>query len=314
MKNYILCLFVIACFTPSNHAMAQSLVFSYYIDDIQVSALSEGEQNADCKVLGGLIPGLVRNYYPNGTFPLEIQSFVVKTPDKTILIDAGTGKNLLSNLDSLLVSPEEVGYILLTHMHGDHIGGLLRNGKRAFPNAELYVSKAEADYQNKAKGGDAKAVLEAYKANLHIFIPGNIYADNIPNVIPGFKAIAAYGHTPGHSVFVMETTSIRMMFWGDISHAMTIQMPHPEVTLSFDSNTKQAAQTRKNVLQYVANNKMLVAGAHIAFPAMGRIESGRVGEFIYTSLPLEDKEVKEVKETKEVKVEKEAEEVKEVKE
>ncbi|GHU54116.1 MBL fold metallo-hydrolase [Bacteroidia bacterium] len=282
MRNYILFLLCL-CVLPIGNLCAQDPL-TFDVGDFQVSVLSDGGQNAGTELLKGASPGALKKYLPEGTFPLQIQAFLLRTPDQKILVDAGVGTNLVKNLKYFEVGDQDINIILLTHMHGDHIGGLLRDGKKAFPNAELYLSKAEYDYWTgeKERGVDAQKVLTAYKDKLHIFTPSELGKAATP-IIPGIKAVAAYGHTPGHTAFLLESGKAQLLLWGDVAHAMPIQMPLPEVTLSFDSNPKQAVQTRKSILEYVAKNKIRVAGAHIPFPAIGHIAVGKEGyDFIPT--------------------------------
>jgi glyoxylase-like metal-dependent hydrolase (beta-lactamase superfamily II) len=217
---------------------------------------------------------MLEKYLPNGTFLLEIQAFLIRTPEHTVLVDAGVGKNLSKNLKSLEVAEEKVDIILLTHAHGDHIGGLLRDGKRVFTNAALYIAKAEYDYwmNEKERGDNARKVFEAYRDKLHTFVPGEWTKSEA--LLPGIQAIATYGHTPGHTSFLIQSAEKQLLIWGDILHAVPVQFPCPEVSLSFDTDRREAEATRKKVLEYVAGNKIRVAGAHIPFPAIGTVSAG----------------------------------------
>ncbi|MDR0711947.1 MAG: MBL fold metallo-hydrolase [Prevotellaceae bacterium] len=257
-------------------AVAQETALTFENGDCRVSVLSEGGQHAGTNIISGVTPDILGKYLPNGKFLLEVQAFLIRFPDKNVLVDAGIGKNLLSNLQSVGLAEEQIQVILLTHMHGDHIGGLLRDGKKVFRQAELYVSQAEYDYWMGAKerGDVARKALAAYKDKLHLFVPGKL-GEEIPDLIPAIKPIAAYGHTPGHTAFLLESAGKKLLFWGDITHATEVQMPRPEATVSFDSDKQQAAQTRKKILEYVLKNKISVAGDHIQLPAIGNIRTGK---------------------------------------
>jgi glyoxylase-like metal-dependent hydrolase (beta-lactamase superfamily II) len=272
-KSYSL-LFVLLFLSASGQIIAQETVITYASGDYKVSILSEGGQNANSSLLKGGTPEILGKYLPDGVFRLEIQSFLVRTPEKNILIDAGVGKNLSANLKSLNIADEQIHVILLTHMHGDHIGGLLRDGNKVFPQAELYLSQAEYDYwTDNERGAEARKVLETYK--LHLFVPGEL-GEEIPELIAGvnIKPVAAYGHTPGHTAFLVESSDAKLLIWGDIAHAMPVQMPHPEISMSFDADPEMSAATRKKVLEYVWKNKIRIAGSHIVFPAIGDISQG----------------------------------------
>jgi glyoxylase-like metal-dependent hydrolase (beta-lactamase superfamily II) len=202
---------------------------------------------------------------------------LVKIAGKTILVDAGFGRNLFDNLKSQNTTAEQVNLILLTHMHGDHIGGLLQDGKVTFPNAELYVAQAEYDYwMSNARGEQAQKVLAAYKDKLHLFVPDEL-ENATTELLPNLQAIAAYGHTPGHTVYLLKSTNSQLLIWGDLTHAMAIQMPHPEIAVTYDVNPQQAIASRKKILDYVATNKRPVAGMHVAYPSIGNINAVEEG-------------------------------------
>jgi glyoxylase-like metal-dependent hydrolase (beta-lactamase superfamily II) len=186
-------------------------------------------------------------------------------------VDAGYGKNLFTNLQAIGVTPEQIDVVLLTHMHGDHIGGMLRDGQPSFPNASVYLAQPEYDYwMNDSHGEQARNVIAAYKSKLILFQPAELgKKDSL--LIPGIHGIAAYGHTPGHTAYLVESGNLRLLVWGDLAHAMAIQMPYPQVAVTYDVNAIDAVSIRKEVLEYVARHKIPVAGMHIAFPGIGTV-------------------------------------------
>jgi glyoxylase-like metal-dependent hydrolase (beta-lactamase superfamily II) len=285
MKHVLLLIAGFVGLFPAGRIVAQSTVITYEVGDFLVSTLSEEGQEAQANLLVGTTPAMLEKYLPGGTFLLEIQAFLIRTPEHTVLVDAGVGKNLSRNLKSLEVAEEKVDIILLTHAHGDHIGGLLRDGKRVFTNAALYIAKAEYDYwmNEKERGDNARKVFETYRDNLHTFVPGEWAKAEA--LFPGIQAIATYGHTPGHTSFLIQSAEKQLLIWGDILHAAPVQFPCPEVSLSFDTDRREAEATRKKVLEYVAGSKIRVAGAHIPFPAIGTVSAGN-GEERYTFTPV----------------------------
>jgi glyoxylase-like metal-dependent hydrolase (beta-lactamase superfamily II) len=96
--------------------------------------------------------------------------------------------------------------------------------------------------------------------------------------------LATYGHTPGHTSFLIESKESKLLIWGDLTHAMAIQMPYPQVAVTYDVNPEGAVQSRKAVLTYVSENHIPVAGMHIAYPAIGEIKS--ISDGGYQFLPL----------------------------
>ncbi|MDR0815058.1 MAG: MBL fold metallo-hydrolase [Bacteroidales bacterium] len=279
---------MLIAFMPTAKLAAQDVhqVETFDVGSYKISVLSEGHNDGNTGLLTGATPEILKQYAPNGTFPMGMNAFLVRTPDKTVLVDAGYGKNLLDYLKTLNVTPEKVDIVLLTHLHGDHIGGMLKDGKPVFPQAEVYMAQAEHDYwssdaeMNKLaenrRGGfvQARAVIQAYRSTLHLFVPAALGSASV-ELIPGFTGIAAYGHTPGHTGFLLQSGGSRLLIWGDLTHAMAVQMPHPEVALSFDVNPAQAVAIRKEILAYVAKHKIPIAGMHIVPPAMGKVEKSK---------------------------------------
>jgi glyoxylase-like metal-dependent hydrolase (beta-lactamase superfamily II) len=276
MKHFFL--FLISFIMSMSNLIAQENkeVITFEIGDFLVSTLSEKMSNGNPGILVGASQDALKNYLPDGTFPMGVNAFLVRTPDKNVLIDAGLGQKLFDNLQTLKVTPEQIHVILLTHTHGDHIGGLLRDGKAAFPNADLYISQAEYDYWSKGENRQALNVLAAYKDKLKLFVPEELGSKK-NNLFPGFQGIAAYGHTLGHTAYLIESEESKLLIWGDIAHVMAIQIPLPEVSVTYDSDAKQAIESRKKLLDYVAKNKIPVGGMHILFPAIGNITATQKG-------------------------------------
>ncbi|MDR3438735.1 MBL fold metallo-hydrolase [Telmatospirillum sp.] len=215
----------------------------------------------------------------------SINAFLVDTGEKRILIDAGTGKlfgdccgRIPKTLEAAGYSVESIDTILLTHVHADHSGGLTQDGSRIFPNADIYVAKAELDYWF-----DDQAKAHAKTENQKMFVEGRaslapyIAAGRIrtflgaATLFPGIRSIPAPGHTPGHSFYEVENEGHRMLFLGDVVHLAEIQLPYPSTTIDFDADESLAAQTRKRVLSELADSHELAAAPHISFPGMGHI-------------------------------------------
>jgi glyoxylase-like metal-dependent hydrolase (beta-lactamase superfamily II) len=112
---------------------------------------------------------------------------------------------------------------------------------------------------------------------VHLFDPVEIGAAS-PDLLPGIQAIAAYGHTPGHTAFLIRSSDVKWLIWGDVTHAMPIQMPCPDVALSFDVDSETAIRTRKQALEYAARNNITIGGMHISFPAVGNVKKATEGE------------------------------------
>jgi len=289
MKTRIIVIALLIMTAICTNAQTNANIFSMKLGNSKLYVLSEGQRNGSTDILIGATQEMKQQYAPNNSFPMATNAFLWQVDGQNILFDTGFGKELFNNLQSLKLKPEDIEAIFITHAHGDHIGGLLVNEKAAFPHALLYVSKAEYDYwtsddiMNKApensRGGFLlmKKVMAAYKDRLHLFEPNALNPPYNNELCHGVKAIATYGHTPGHTAYLIESGNNKLLIWGDLAHAMAVQMPHPEIAATYDTNPESAIQSRSVILKFVSENAIPVAGMHIPYPSIGTIEKSNPG-------------------------------------
>jgi glyoxylase-like metal-dependent hydrolase (beta-lactamase superfamily II) len=258
---------------------------------VGVTVLSDGTAGLD--LANGLVlnakPGeverLLAQAFQKSPIDASFNAFLLEIDDRRFLIDTGAGANFgptAGKLPGSLVRAgtraEQVTDVFLTHVHPDHNGGLVVDGQRAFPKATLHVDQKELDYwldedlASKATGMEA-SFFAAARASLQPYIDaGQVKAfSGATAFVPGFRAVPAYGHTPGHVMYVLESNGEKLLFWGDLIHIAAVQFDDPEVAVAFDVNAKAAVETRKSALASAAEGGYLVAQNHIAFPGLGHI-------------------------------------------
>jgi len=271
---------------------AQESVITFEVGSFAITLLSEVQQQGKAGILIGATEEMLKQTVPDGTFPNAVNAFLVETESNTILFDTGYGRKLFENLEVYGKTPNDIDIVILTHMHGDHIGGLLRNGEKSFPMATLYIPKPEYNYwmsdeamqkqpeNRRSSFTHARNVMDIYKDKLQVFIPGEI--DGTEDLIPGIRSIAAYGHTPGHTGYMLESEGSKLFIWGDLTHAMAIQMPYPEVAVTYDVDPVKAVEYRQQLLKYIVENKIRIAGMHIQFPGIGDVRKSKSNGYDFT--------------------------------
>ena len=221
----------------------------------------------------------------------SVNAYLVDTGSRLMLVDTGAGDlfdSTVGYLNAALfaagVRPEQISDVLLTHIHADHSGGLINGKARAFPNATLHVAKRETDFwlnpanfvgasqANQRRAGEAHQKVDPYieAGRLQTF-------EGDAELFPGLRALAAPGHTPGHTIYVLESQGQKLMFCGDIMHAAPVQFPDPDVTIAFDIDPKMAATTRKKFLREAAAQGYWVALDHVSFPGIGHVRAEKTG-------------------------------------
>jgi len=274
------------------------------LGSFEITALSDGTLDLPVdqlfpKVDPARIRTLLSRSYLAKDVTLTVNAFLVNTGTRLVLIDTGTGTSqlfgpklgeLLANLRASGYSAEQVEEIYVTHMHTDHIGGLMRDGQPAFPKATIRADVHEAGrYLSKAAMDAAPAdEREDYESAMAIFQPylasGKFKPfDGETQLIPGVRAVPAAGHTPGHTIYVIESGGERMLAWGDLMHVAALQFPLPSATFETEWSTTKSAQQRQTVFADVANHGHYAAAAHVAFPGIGKLRADGDG---YTWVPV----------------------------
>lgn len=271
---------------------------NFAIGDLAATALRDGalEFPNDNQVFGvGLTPAEVAAVLtaagaPTDKLHLSVQPLLVKSADRVLLFDTGAGGNfgptaghLPAALAAAGVDPGSVTDIFVSHVHGDHIGGLLgANGALAFPNATIHLSAPEWDFlrglgAEKAKAygiGQYAALVAAIAPKVAAFAPGS---EIVPGVV---TAVEIKGHTPGHSGYRIASGKDSLLYVGDAMHHYVVSVRKPEWGNSFDGDTATAAASRSALVGQLAASGQRVYAVHFPFPGVGRIEK-RDGAFVW---------------------------------
>jgi glyoxylase-like metal-dependent hydrolase (beta-lactamase superfamily II) len=280
------------------------------LGDFEITALNDGSFPMDLvKLLTNITPkqldeDLGRSFLTN---PVEasVNGFLINTGTKLVLVDTGAGSffgptvgKLVANLEASGYRPEQIDEIYITHMHSDHIGGLVKDGKIVFANAVVRAAQQESDYWlSKAKMAAAPADAKDGFANAQQALGPYVSAGRFKpfngdvELVPGVRSVASPGHTPGHTLYMVESGGERLLLWGDVMHAATAQFPDPSVSLRYDVDILAAAEQRKKVFADAAEHHYWVGGAHLPFPGIGHLRTNGSGyTFVhgnYTTLSLQ---------------------------
>ena len=219
----------------------------------------------------------------NGAIRIGVTSYLINQRDRLTLVDSGsadlfgpTAGKFRAAMAAAGYRPEQVDTILITHMHPDHIGALIEDGRAVFTNAEVHICRLDFDYwtseAEQAIAPDfaklwfdaAKSVKAAYDGRVKLFT-------GAPELVPGITAVPLVGHTPGHTGYRLSSVGEDLLIWGDACGVASVQFKHPEAGLVFDVDGTQGKATRGRLLDMAAGEGVLVASAHLPFPSFGRV-------------------------------------------
>ena len=288
MKKLILLGVIFSAITTAGYSENKG-IFSFKAGQFEFFILVEAERDGNAGILTGTGQEILDKYIPAQGFKHTTNAILVKTRRQNILIDSGTGTGgvIVEKMKSLGVEPEKIDIILITHLHGDHFGSLQKDGKAVFPNAQIYLSEKELEYftvTNPNQG--AVNALAPYKSQITAFDPGSLFNERNSELLPGIKPIAAYGHTPGHTIYLFESGRAKVLVIGDLLHVGLVQFHLPQISATYDIDKEAAAKTRQQVLYFAAANDIPIAGMHIVYPGMGMLKAYNNGQS-FNYIPME---------------------------
>lgn len=258
------------------------------VGEAVVTALLDGHIDVGEGLWTGIDPVALRETRadsfldPSADTRLSVNAYVIDVAGRRVAIDAGsrdlfgpTAGDLPASMAAAGIEASSVDLVLLTHMHPDHIGGLLTaQGAAVYPNAEIAVHAADLSYWT----GDASTapdfarpwfdaaarVAQTYGNRLRPF-------EGEADLGSGLQAVPLPGHTPGHSGYLLESGGARLLFWGDTSGLLPVQLATPSAGFVFDVDSAAGTASRTRAFEMVADERLRVAGSHIPFPSFGHV-------------------------------------------
>ncbi len=283
-----------SAFAAAPSELKGSGFYSYKIGDYDVIALMDGARTfpmPDGFVVNAskdkAIAAAEAAYMPGGKLTVPFCPTLINTGSKLVAIDTGNGLGAFAankgivgqargNMDAAGIDPKSVDIVLISHFHGDHIGGLKNaDGSPAYPNAEIKVPAAEwAFWSDDANQSKANGFNKNQFAGVKKMLDGIKVTPFEPNkeVAPGITSIATPGHTPGHTSFVVASGSSKLIVQGDVCNIPSLFMRNADMQAVFDNEPELTIATRKKFFDMVSAEKALITGYHFPFPCMGHVE------------------------------------------
>ena len=232
-----------------------------------------------------LIALLEKNGLPTDSLLPDCNVPILKTPDRLIMFDVGSGNNFMPSAGRLLDNMAEAGFdpadvtdVVFTHGHPDHLWGLLDDfDEIVFPNASFHMGRAEWDFwrdpgtvdampeERKTFAVGAQNRLAVLEDMINLFEPG-------AEVLPGVEAVDTSGHTPGHMSFMLHGGSEPMLIAGDAITHFAVSFAHPAWPSGSDQDAEKGVATRLRLLDRLATDKAALAAYHLPKPGEGRVE------------------------------------------
>ena len=286
---------------PPQLSESQAGYYRLKVGAVEIIALSDGTVTLNPQLLQRMrqdrVQSVLKKSFVGPLLNASVNAYLIKLGDRLILVDAGTGELYGPTLNKLPASLRAVGYtpdqitdILITHVHTDHTGGLMDGNTRVYPNATIHVDRREVEHWlSPEKRAQAPEQMRQYFDQAQLKLGPSVAAgkvrvfDGATELFPGIRSVPAYGHTPGHSFYVLESQGEKIAFWGDILHVAEVQLPHPDVTIQFDVDPTAAAAARGRAFADAVKHGYLIAPAHMSFPGVGHLRRDSKG---YRFIPL----------------------------
>lgn len=231
------------------------------------------------------------NLLPENRYQPGFSPIVINTGKELILFDTGNGENgfvprpaggwLAAQLGPAGFKADQIDIVVLTHGHPDHVGGLIEGGKPLFPNARYVIGQVEYDFwaPEGKHSGDLEKFASVFRANMVPFADKISFIKPGDDVVPGIRAVEAYGHTPGQLAFHIESNGKQIFVWGDCAHHHVASLARPDWHCIFDVDQEAGAATRKRIFDMVTTDRIAVSAYHMPFPSLGYVERLKGGGY-----------------------------------
>jgi glyoxylase-like metal-dependent hydrolase (beta-lactamase superfamily II) len=264
--------------------------YRFKLGDAEATIVSDGTLplGDPHKNFTGLAPAemdkqLTDNFLPANNAVLEQNVLILNTGSQLVLFDTGMGSvklfgpttgKLLATMKQAGIDPKDIDAVVMSHAHIDHCGGCMADdGSRHFPNAQYYISQADYDYwtDESKVPSQFKPFLDAARKNLVPNRDRMVFFKDGQEFLPGIQAIAAPGHSVGHTIFMISSGGQNLSYIGDLTHHPVLLMQKPLTEFMYDTDPKQSAQTRVRLLSMLAANRIPILAYHFAWPGIGHV-------------------------------------------
>lgn len=206
------------------------------------------------------------NFIPTDKAQFFFTPVLVNTGSELVLFDTGLNAEATgAAITAAGYAPEQVDKVVITHMHGDHIGGLMNGEAAAYGNAAHIAGATEDNFWSAAENDTYEGRVRPLREQFSFVEPG-------ASVAPGITSVAAPGHTPGHMGYMVESDGAQLMLFADLANHYVWSLGYPDWEVSFDMDKATAAASRREVLSMLAADKIPSVGYHMPFPALGYVE------------------------------------------
>lgn len=275
-------------------------IYRFKLGNFNLISISDGTLSVPAAIFAGNakpeeLKQVLQQGFQGETLSADCNVLLVDTGQNKVLIDTGSGLlngktvgKLVENLQQAQIKPSDITAVILTHAHGDHVGGLNGTSGLTFPNARYFIGKQEWNFWTARSvdlpnfGGPAemkKQMIEIAQKQLGLIRDRVTQFDVNQEFLPGFTAIAAYGHTPGHVAIRIASGNAVMVHTADTVHTHTINLWNPSWQPIFDADREMAATTRQAVLAKIAGDRTLMFAYHFPYPGLGHLRSRNGGGF-----------------------------------